>query len=104
MKMHERIKGTNFQKDPDVSAFFSDKGKAIKYISVYATCYGLRSSEIRIAFDRTSICNDDIVDALSDKRFRNMLEEMRLCGNAFPIKLTEAERLAIFDHKHDEEC
>jgi hypothetical protein len=30
------------------------------------------------------------------------MEEEGLCGNAFPIKLTEAERIALYDHKHDE--
>ncbi len=102
MKMSKKIEGENFQGDPEVFVFSNNAEDAKKHITVYATRYGLVSSEIRIAFDRTAVCNLDIVDALSDKRLRKTLEELGLCGNALPTRLTETERLALYDHRHDE--
>lgn len=102
MKMSNKINGVNFQDDPSLMIFSRDKDDVKKHVSMHITRYGLVSSEIKISFDRTAVCVLDIIDALSEKRVRNIMEEEGLCGNAFPIKLTEAERIALYDHKHDE--
>ena len=102
MKMSNKINGVNFQDDPSLMIFSRDKDDVKKHVSMHITRYGLVSSEIKISFDRTAVCNLDIVDALSDKRLRKTLEELGLCGNAVPLELTDAERLAIYDPKHDE--
>lgn len=82
---------------------FRDDEDAKKCLTVTSTRYGTLSGEIKISYDTSTMCMLDIVDALSDKRFRKHLEELRIIGSGMPIELTEAEKMMIYDHKHDEE-
>ena len=104
MKMSKKIEGENFQKEPTLTIFSHDNEDAKKHVAIFVTRYGLVSSEIKISFDRTAVSALDIIDALSDKRVRNMMEDARYCGNALPIELSDVEKEMIYDHKHDEEC
>ena len=102
MKLHAIVPDLDLeQKTTDICTFTDDEDPK-KCLTVVSTRYGTLSGEIKISYDTQTMNMLDIVDALSDKRFRKHLEELRICGNAVPLELTDAERLAIYDHKHDE--
>lgn len=81
---------------------FRDDEDAKKCLTVTSTRYGTLSGEIKISFDTSTICMLDVVDALFGNQFRHHLEELGIIGGVMPLKLTEAEKMMIYDHKHDE--
>ena len=102
MKLHAMVPAFDMEPSAIDICTFADDEDPKKYLTVVSSRYGTTSGEIKVSYDTQTMSMLDIVDALSDKRFRNHLEELEICGNAVPLKLSEAEKMAIYDHKHDE--
>ena len=101
MKLHSIVPYLN---DPGIIDIctFADKEDPKKYLTVVSCRYSTRTGEIKISFDPCTMCMQDIVAALNDEKFNDHILQMGICDNAEPLELSGAEKMAEYDHKHDE--
>lgn len=71
-------------------------------ITIMAMQNGCEGGTIIINFNRYRHSHTDVVGMLLDLLVRSVLKKERIIGDFTPLRMTEAERLAIYDHKHDE--
>lgn len=73
-------------------------------ITVAAMQDGCTDGRIVVHFNRYHHSGVDVLAVLSLALLKCGLDTERIIGTHLPLKMTETERLAIEDYKHDEIC
>lgn len=73
-------------------------------LAVTAMQDGCEGGKIVVRFDRYKHCGADVLAIITMALTLGKLDEERIIGKYDPLEMTESERLAIYDYRHDEIC
>ena len=71
-------------------------------LAVEAMQDGCEGGKMVVRFDRYKHSGADVLAIITMALTLGRLQEERIIGKYDPLQMTESERLAIYDYKHDE--